>query len=112
MGRVGISSVIYDACRRIIHAVSIRNLCDIEPQIAQSICKLPGQPFLPRAGQTNIQGGYATVTVNSGSAVIVYGSVVDNITNDPTTIPMKSLFLSSLNNRFMGPTFYAERGAR
>ncbi len=45
------------------------------------------QPFKNRAGQTNLGRGYARVTVLAGSGVIVSGSVVDNTTNDPTTIP-------------------------
>ena len=32
--------------------------------------------------------GWAKVTVDSGSGVIAYASVVDNITNDPTTVVM------------------------
>jgi len=45
------------------------------------------QVFRNRAGQTNLARGYARVTVLSGGGVIVSGSVVDNRTNDPTTIP-------------------------
>jgi hypothetical protein len=41
------------------------------------------------AGRDDIDGGYATVTVESGGGIIVYASVVDNTTNDPTTVPMK-----------------------
>jgi hypothetical protein len=47
------------------------------------------QPFKNRAGQTNMARGYAKLTVTSGAAVIAYASVIDNVTNDPTTIPMK-----------------------
>ncbi len=36
----------------------------------------------------DIDGGYATVTVSTGGGIIAYGSVIDNATNDPTTIPM------------------------
>ncbi len=44
--------------------------------------------FFQLAGRSDIVRGYAKVTVEEGSGVIVVGSVVDNITNDPTTIPM------------------------
>jgi hypothetical protein len=47
------------------------------------------QPFKNRAGQTNMASGYAKLTVTSGSAVVAYASVIDNVTGDPTTIPMK-----------------------
>jgi hypothetical protein len=46
------------------------------------------QPFKNKANQTSMDRGYAKVTVTSGSGVIASASVVDNITNDPTTIPM------------------------
>lgn len=46
------------------------------------------EPFRNVAGINNIVGGSAKVTVTSGKGVIVYGSVVDNITNDPTTVTM------------------------
>lgn len=45
------------------------------------------QVFKNRAGQTSMARGYARVTVLAGSGVIVSGSVVDQKTNDPTTIP-------------------------
>ena len=41
-------------------------------------------------GRTDIEVGYAVVTVLDGEEVVVYGSVVDAGTNDPTTIPMKT----------------------
>jgi len=49
--------------------------------------KQANQPFKFTAGLSNMRAGSARVTVNSGSGVVVYGSVIDNITNDPTTIP-------------------------
>jgi hypothetical protein len=47
------------------------------------------QPFRNRAGQANVHCGYAKVIVTSGSGVVALASVVDNITNDPTTITMQ-----------------------
>jgi CubicO group peptidase (beta-lactamase class C family) len=38
--------------------------------------------------KSNIPQGYAAVTVLDGVEVLAYGSVIDNATNDPTTIPM------------------------
>ncbi|HHQ48795.1 MAG TPA: hypothetical protein ENK19_07920 [Acidobacteria bacterium] len=46
------------------------------------------KPFLNWAGLSNVHGGSAVITVTSGSGVVAYGSVIDNITNDPTTIHM------------------------
>ncbi len=45
------------------------------------------QPFLAGGG---IDSGYAKVTVNSGSGVVAYASVIDQATGDPTTINMKA----------------------
>ena len=48
------------------------------------------QPFLNRAGQTAMDSGYATVALLSGSGgVFAFASVIDNITNDPTTVAMQ-----------------------
>ncbi len=44
------------------------------------------QPFAAGGG---IDSGYAKVTVNSGSGVVAYASVIDQATGDPTTINMK-----------------------
>ena len=48
--------------------------------------KQENQPFKTKAGQTNLSRGYAKVTVLSGSGIVAYASVIDNITNDPTTV--------------------------
>ncbi len=44
------------------------------------------QPYQALGGTAN---GYAIVTVNSGSGIVTYASVIDNNTGDPTTISMK-----------------------
>lgn len=51
--------------------------------------KQENQPFKSKAGQTAMDRGYAKVTVNAGTGVIAYASVIDNLTNDPITVPMK-----------------------
>jgi M6 family metalloprotease-like protein len=47
------------------------------------------KPFQKYAGRNDLGHAYAKVTVNSGSGVIVWASVVDEATGDPTTIFMK-----------------------
>jgi hypothetical protein len=47
------------------------------------------QPFKNKAGQTAMDRGYARITVQSGSGVFGFASVIDNITNDPTTVTMQ-----------------------
>jgi hypothetical protein len=46
------------------------------------------EPFDRIAGRGDLDEAYATVTVESGDGVIAYASVIDNHTNDPTTMPM------------------------
>ncbi len=50
--------------------------------------KQDNRPFSARAGQTDMRTGYVRIEVLSGSGIVAYGSVVDNITNDPTTMAM------------------------
>ena len=47
------------------------------------------QPFKNDASQTAMTAGYATITVQSGSGVFGFASVIDNSTNDPTTVAMQ-----------------------
>ncbi len=47
------------------------------------------QPYLNRGGRNDITAGFASVQVTEGAGLIVYGSVIDNQTGDPITIPMK-----------------------
>ncbi len=44
------------------------------------------QAFVTRANRNNINGGSAKVIARTGSGLLVYASVVDNLTNDPTWI--------------------------
>jgi formate-dependent nitrite reductase cytochrome c552 subunit len=47
------------------------------------------QPFKTRAGRPNIGWGFALVEVTEGSGVLTSASVIDAVTGDATTIPMK-----------------------
>ncbi len=47
------------------------------------------QPFRNKAGQAAMDRGYAKITVQSGSGILGFASVVDNVTNDPTTVTMQ-----------------------
>jgi CubicO group peptidase (beta-lactamase class C family) len=46
------------------------------------------EPFSRIAGRDDLDTAYASVTVEAGEGIIAYGSVIDNATNDPTTLPM------------------------
>ncbi len=43
-------------------------------------------PFDQLAGRNDLFSGNARVNVEAGAGVIAYPSVIDNVTNDPTTI--------------------------
>ena len=47
------------------------------------------EPFKNRAGAPDVDWGYATVTVLSGTNIHTSASLIDMKTNDPTTIPAK-----------------------
>ena len=64
-------------------------LATYEVALAPGEWKQETQPFKNRAGRTGIHCGYAKVTVTAGAGVVALASVVDNITNDPTTIAMQ-----------------------
>ena len=61
-------------------------LANYTVQLAAGEWKQENRPFFTKAGQTDLASGYARVSVTSGSGVVACASVVDNLTNDPTTI--------------------------
>ena len=64
-------------------------LADYPVSLAAGEWKQEIQPFMSKAGQTAMDRGYAKITVQSGSGVFAFASVVDNLTNDPTTVTMQ-----------------------
>lgn len=57
--------------------------------LASRESRLEVEPFRTKAGQTNMTTGFARVTVLTGDAVVALASVVDSVTQDPTTVLMK-----------------------
>ena len=55
----------------------------------------PGQwtqdnrPFLNRVGRSDLDAASASVSVITGDGIFAYASVIDNLTNDATTVPMQ-----------------------
>ena len=47
------------------------------------------EPFAKRANKPDLGWGFATVTVLKGTNIRTMGSLIDNRTNDPTTVPPK-----------------------
>ncbi|HPS77290.1 MAG TPA: carboxypeptidase regulatory-like domain-containing protein, partial [Thermoanaerobaculaceae bacterium] len=64
-------------------------LTEYEVSLNPGQWKQESRPFKTKAGQTNMFGGYAKITITSGAGLLAAASVVDNLTNDPTTIQMK-----------------------
>ncbi len=63
-------------------------LASYEVTLAPGEWAQQNRPFFGYAGETAMDEGYATVTVTSGTGVVATASVVDNTTNDPTTVVM------------------------
>ena len=57
-------------------------------ELAPGEWRLEVRPFVEAAGLTDLDQGFARVTLESGEAIIVLASVVDNRTNDPTTVAL------------------------
>ncbi len=66
---------------------SLVDALDLEIPVERTV--QVNRPFLEAAGRSDIDSGYAVLTVGFGRHVTAYASVVDNATSDPTTIPMK-----------------------
>lgn len=64
-------------------------LTSFQVNLAPGEWKQDSQPFRNRAGQTGLAAGSAAVRVEAGSGIVVYGSVIDNVTGDPTTVRMR-----------------------
>jgi hypothetical protein len=64
-------------------------LTSYQVNLAPGEWKQDSQPFRNRAGQTGLAAGSAAVRVEAGSGIVVYGSVIDNVTGDPTTVRMR-----------------------
>ncbi len=47
------------------------------------------RPFFKRAGREDLDAASAKVRVVSGEGIVAYASVIDNLTNDATTVPMR-----------------------
>jgi hypothetical protein len=63
-------------------------LTSFQLSVAAGGVTVDSQPFLKRANKSNLQRAYARVWVSAGYGVIASASVIDNLTNDPTTIAM------------------------
>ncbi|MGV8041198.1 MAG: hypothetical protein AB2L07_14360 [Thermoanaerobaculaceae bacterium] len=79
--RAELAVELLDGAGELLHAFSV----SLEPGQYRS----ENQAFRRLAGQTSLAAGSARVSLTSGAGVIVSASVVDNTTNDPTTIPMQ-----------------------
>ncbi len=65
------------------------SVADFDRRVAAREVVQLNRPFAEQGGRTDVRAGFAVITVREGEEVVVYGSVIDTVTNDPTTIPMK-----------------------
>jgi len=72
-----------------LHAGNGSLLTSFQVNLAPGEWKQNSQPYRNRAGQTGLAAGAAAVRVEAGSGIVVYGSVIDNVTGDPTTARMR-----------------------
>lgn len=47
------------------------------------------EPFRTVAGRNDLTAAYAKISVQTGEGILASGSVVDNVSTDPTTLPMR-----------------------
>lgn len=64
-------------------------LVSFEGELDAGQWRQENQPFWQQAGLQDLDAGSARVSVISGGPVVAYASVIDNKTNDATTIPMR-----------------------
>lgn len=76
-----VSITLFDAAGTALHTYTIA----VGPgQVVQDTA-----PFANRANAPDLGWGYATVTVVNGNNILASASMIDLLTNDPTTIPAK-----------------------
>jgi hypothetical protein len=63
------------------------HLSDLVVNLAARSRTQLNQPFAIVVGGDNLEAGHASLEVEAGDGLLGYASVIDNTTNDPTTIP-------------------------
>lgn len=64
-------------------------LTEYEVELGAGQWSQENRPFKKKAGREDLEAASARVTLVSGDGVVAYASVIDNLTNDATTIPMR-----------------------
>jgi len=64
-----------------------KELGSYDVELAPGQWQQKNRPFAA-VSASEVPAAFARVDISAGSGVIGYGSVVDNVTNDPTTVPM------------------------
>lgn len=64
-------------------------LASFQVEVGPGEWRQENQPFERIADRDDLDSASAKVSVVSGGPVVAYGSVIDETTNDPTTIPMR-----------------------
>ncbi len=64
-------------------------LASFQVEVGPGEWRQENRPFEQHAGIQDLDSGSAKVEVVNGGPVVAYASLIDNLTNDPTTIPMR-----------------------
>jgi hypothetical protein len=64
-------------------------LAEFEVELGAVQWSQENRPFMRKAGREDLEAASARVTLVSGDGVVAYASVIDNRTNDATTVPMR-----------------------
>jgi hypothetical protein len=65
-------------------------LTDDTVRLARGRWRQETQPFRNLACETAMSSGHARITVERGSSVFAFASVIDNATGDPATVPLEA----------------------
>ncbi|RLE28228.1 MAG: hypothetical protein DRJ65_00385 [Acidobacteria bacterium] len=63
-------------------------LAKLEIPLQPGEWRLEVRPYLEEAGVTDLHSGWARVSVQDGDGIVALGSVIDNISGDPTSVIM------------------------
>jgi hypothetical protein len=64
-------------------------LVEYELELDGGAWRQDNRPFFKRAGRNDLDAASAKLTVVSGDGIVAYASVIDNLTSDATTIPLR-----------------------
>ena len=71
------------------NTVECVRLPGVTPHLTAGEWRQDNRPFASQAELDDLASGWARISVTQGSGVFAYASVIDNTTNDPSTVVMR-----------------------